>query len=1474
MISETKMRKQLHKMILLSACIMICIMALGFGILKIYNDSYRTSLKENMIGEVDNYENRIYRQLRRDFKLLNSLSTMIGDSNIYNQSSFKQILLNTNKDNDFIAMSFFGCDGTGFTSVREKEEVFIRDINTVKGEIQKVATKAMQGEQVISNIFTGELSNQRVVMLGVPVFENGKIIGCLTATDEIEVFSEIIKGEPDLLGTGYMHLLNNKGEYLIRGSNKVVEEKVNSIFDGPYISDDKIKYVKRDMKKGKTISFNFIYKNKSYEALLSPMELNGWYLLCIQSMALLEGSFDVLRLGMIVFFLITFIVLSTVLFMGYRVIKKNNKKLNELAYYDPLTGLHNMFGFTEKIKSILYKTDIYGIIVINIRKFKFINEVFGKIQADELLCLIADTIQDNLGEEDCACRESGDTFYIYFSNADEKILYEKIQSIILQIEQSQKVHEHEYSPVFRCGCALGNRNQDLQTVLTHAMFALERTKKYLNKNIWIFDEQLHEQEKMTNYVEQHAQEAIDKQLFKLYLQPKVNLTNNRVSSAEALVRWQQEDGKIIFPGDFISIYEQNGFCVKLDLYMFEQACKALRSWIDQGLSPIGISINQSKITVFESNYMESLKNLLNRYQVPANLITIEILEGFTIENIDDLNMRLDQLHEIGFRISMDDFGSGYSSLNVLGKLHIDELKIDREFLLSATDTNDSRNGIIMEDIIKLSQKLSISTVVEGVETVVDDMFIKDIGCDLGQGYLYSRPIPAMEFTDKFIKKEYVFGQMIRNTNHLMNNISMTAVASILKNSNVGIWTIEIPTNQNELPRMSANQNMLILLGVTEILSCEDLYTFWYKRIHPVYISYVQEVVTKIIEEGEGEVEYPWHHPTKGWIYVRCGGYIHNGGHDCYRMKGYHQIIERLLQKNGLLYSDDFMVFDRLRLHKYSDYYMDIYDELCEIDINTNQVEWIFEMKNRYLQHEYHEIFQALVEKRIHPQDHSLVFDTFDIIKNKQLNKSIVSVRTKTMNGFYTWVRLVFVYGSFSKRNKVLMSVINIQEEKASQELRKNREVILSLVAENDILIYDVDFIGGKVLSLYGENRNVISSDFTIFKDIVTEESKDFLNPERIREFLDISNIQKVLETNEPIYLDIQKNNKGFVNFMSGWYRITLTPQTQLKDHVIIMVKKIDRNGIVSNVIQQYTNQNFEVIYSIDCKNDTFTKFSLQENTEQLHFIEGASFIQSCRSFISNYGVEKEKAGVLKEFDYDHLLQMIEQNIVYSFEFGAYDLAHQFHQKKIYFHLYDRENQVILMMVVDVTDQYMQQFNEKQRIEQLEKRATVDGLTGLHNRYYFEKAFHYYVDGEGRYQESAFLLVDLDNFKQLNDTYGHLIGDKALQAVASGLKTFFRSTDIISRFGGDEFVVLMKHIRGKEVIDPLMERFLQTMDEIFDSEPKYSQLHISVGISLIPRDGFDFMTLYQKADQALYEVKKNGKHNYQVYEEKDDESYEE
>ena len=344
--------------------------------------------------------------------------------------------------------------------------------------------------------------------------------------------------------------------------------------------------------------------------------------------------------------------------------------------------------------------------------------------------------------------------------------------------------------------------------------------------------------------------------------------------------------------------------------------------------------------------------------------------------------------------------------------------------------------------------------------------------------------------------------------------------------------------------------------------------------------------------------------------------------------------------------------------------------------------------------------------------------------------------------------------------------------------------------------------------------------------------------------------------------------------MSGWYRITLTPQTQLKDHVIIMVKKIDRNGIVSNVIQQYTNQNFEVIYSIDCKNDTFTKFSLQENTEQLHFIEGASFIQSCRSFISNYGVEKEKAGVLKEFDYDHLLQMIEQNIVYSFEFGAYDLAHQFHQKKIYFHLYDRENQVILMMVVDVTDQYMQQFNEKQRIEQLEKRATVDGLTGLHNRYYFEKAFHYYVDGEGRYQESAFLLVDLDNFKQLNDTYGHLIGDKALQAVASGLKTFFRSTDIISRFGGDEFVVLMKHIRGKEVIDPLMERFLQTMDEIFDSEPKYSQLHISVGISLIPRDGFDFMTLYQKADQALYEVKKNGKHNYQVYEEKDDESYEE
>lgn len=167
---------------------------------------------------------------------------------------------------------------------------------------------------------------------------------------------------------------------------------------------------------------------------------------------------------------------------------------------------------------------------------------------------------------------------------------------------------------------------------------------------------------------------------------------------------------------------------------------------------IPISVNQSKILFYEADYVERMETLIRKYQVPASWITLEILEGLAMENIDKLNQVIVSLKKIGFRISMDDFGSGYSSLNTLGNLRIDELKLDKGFLQELEGADHKRQKIIIEHIIDLSKSLKISTVAEGIETEENRRMVRDLGCDLGQGYYYCRPVSAGEFNEKYMKK--------------------------------------------------------------------------------------------------------------------------------------------------------------------------------------------------------------------------------------------------------------------------------------------------------------------------------------------------------------------------------------------------------------------------------------------------------------------------------------------------------------------------------------------------------------------------------------------------------------------------------------------------------------------------------------------------------------------------------------------------
>ena len=331
----------------------------------------------------------------------------------------------------------------------------------------------------------------------------------------------------------------------------------------------------------------------------------------------------------------------------------------------------------------------------------------------------------------------------------------RLQTLIDELVRGTEISKSDYEMAFYCGVVPSPRSDDPGAMADHMRtsvhFALEKAESGHTNTIWFFDTELHKKEDLENYIERHMNQALRDGEFEMFLQPKKDLRSDTLAGAEALVRWRTTGGRMIYPDQFIPLFERNGFCMQLDLYMVEQACRQIRVWLGRGVTPIPISVNQSKQLFFKPDYVQALKAMVRKYGISARLITLEILESLALENVDALNRIILQLHAEGFRISLDDFGSGFSSLNALSRLKIDELKLDRAFLLNLSPQEQARSQLIIKEIVQMARLLSIATVAEGVETAEDEGMIRALGCDFGQGYLYSRPVSAADFDRIFMQ---------------------------------------------------------------------------------------------------------------------------------------------------------------------------------------------------------------------------------------------------------------------------------------------------------------------------------------------------------------------------------------------------------------------------------------------------------------------------------------------------------------------------------------------------------------------------------------------------------------------------------------------------------------------------------------------------------------------------------------------------
>ncbi|MEG2378380.1 MAG: EAL domain-containing protein, partial [Clostridia bacterium] len=290
-----------------------------------------------------------------------------------------------------------------------------------------------------------------------------------------------------------------------------------------------------------------------------------------------------------------------------------------------------------------------------------------------------------------------------------------------------------------------DKDEDILAAIEKSNIARKSAKDGYATSVAIYDAKMQQRIDRDIELETATASALENGEFKLFIQPKYSLESGEIVGGEALVRWIKADGTIIMPNEFISLFEQTGAISDMDLSMLTQLCAFQRGELDRGIPAVPISINQSRRYMYSPNYVDVIREKLRENNVPAHMIELEITENLVYTDIDKLICVLEVLHKAGFSISLDDFGSGYSSLNVLKKLQVDTLKLDR-FMLSKT-LDSEREKTVVASIIRMAKELNMSVVAEGVETYEQVVFLRECGCETAQGYYYSKPVPAERFEE-------------------------------------------------------------------------------------------------------------------------------------------------------------------------------------------------------------------------------------------------------------------------------------------------------------------------------------------------------------------------------------------------------------------------------------------------------------------------------------------------------------------------------------------------------------------------------------------------------------------------------------------------------------------------------------------------------------------------------------------------------
>lgn len=1030
-------------------------------------------------------------------------------------------------------------------------------------------------------------------------------------------------------------------------------------------------------------------------------------------------------------------------------IRKENKSVSDFELrntIDELTGLSNFANFITMAQHVLNdpteRKDV-AFVYFNLENFRSYNEIYGLAAGNDCLRTVATTIEAFFPQELCG-RIASDHFGVLTdkANLEEKIACVCEELLPFRMDTHLQMRAGIYLPK--------DTDFDAHICLNRAKVACDSIRNKYDTMYGYYDESVDDDYQRERYIIEKLDSALEHGYIRPYYQAVIRVLTGEISGYEALARWVDPEVGRISPGDFVPILEKYQLVRKLDLSIIDTVCKDLREKMDAGIAVVPVSVNLSQQDFFGDDIVDCVQGILDKYDLPSSLFHVEVTETIFATDPTKVGNYIKRFRKQGFQVWMDDFGSGYSSLNMLKDYQFDCLKLDMLFMKGFEEKHETR--VILQSIINMAKNLGIQTVAEGVESKKAADYLKKIGCENIQGFLYSVPLSIDDCLKSPVKRE-----------------SSGMRKYFTKIGKVNLFSLNpLDISDDSMEKEGMPMAILELRGDKIVyLSC-----------NPAYMKHLDSVGFDSLEMAQE--------------------YVNSGA-----------------------------------------------EKLPSIFLNALK---------RNISAENHEP----VDYVLNGQSCSFIVRHITTYRNRSaflLSSINVSAYKQAVRSEKQQAMLSFIYTQFNRidlMDPTNMTIDNIYINSSEYSYYKSIKDSVKFK----------DYFANNFVHEKDRDRFITYVEKSTLVERINNTKKDY-----ITDYFRIKGLNDKYRWQEFSIISARVNDKLFFLICIGNLDIDRVRMLQGMDD---KVKGIPRNPAFmwltsrefSKILGYRSYSDFldsSFYYEANITQDIFLDIHMADDSviKKELFKEGLSYTSIIQNFINNHTDIQDVEAASKFYDRNNIIKEYEAgNEVGNLEYRSYAKGKMVWLHSLYQVIKSEETGELFayFLTYDVDEYNRKLMKEK-------KAQETDFLTGLPNRYSAVPKIRDYIFRNPECT-SAIVMIDLDDFKNINDKYGHICGDEMLKAVAEKLKNSFELYGIVCRLGGDEFLGLLAD-KSKDFADEFLEKLLAQPVTIDYNGQKVS-CNMSAGYSMFPEHGKGYHELYEKADKAMYASKHGGKNRFNIY----------